>query len=297
METAHTNSIVRKLASSGMECYEEATYVFSNWLKDVAHIQMSPKVTLADMRSVNQGRCLLATQDIQKEEILFEIPRTTILNVSTSELMKRYPEMEPRLLNELGQWEGLIICTLYEMKVLRENSHWWEYFQVLPSPDDINSLMYWTDEQLEGLKPSLIIQRIGKLEAKVMYQNILRYVEDFGEKFSGELGEITWDDFVYVASIIMSYSFDVEVAHSQVHSLIEEDSDNMSIDVSKYMKSMIPLADTLNADSRRCNANLIYDVKSLKMCALKSIAAGEQIYNIYGEHPNSELLRRYGYVE
>lgn len=282
-----------------MEGYEEATYVFSNWLKDVANIRMSPKVTLADMRSVNQGRCLLATQNIEKKEILFEIPRSTILNVSTSQLIKMYPQMKRRLLNELGQWEGLIICTLYEMKVLRENSHWWEYFQVLPRPDDINSLMYWTDEQLEGLKPSLIVERIGKLEAKIMYQNILRYVEEFGEIFSDELGEITWADFVYVASIIMSYSFDVEVADSQKHSLIGEDSDDSSTDISndRYMKSMIPLADTLNADSRRCNANLIYDIKSLKMCALKPIAAGEQIYNIYGDHPNSELLRRYGYVE
>lgn len=32
-------------------------------------------------------------------------------------------------------------------------------------------------------------------------------------------------------------------------------------------------------------------------CAVKDIKAGEQIYNIYGNHPNAEILRRYGYVE
>ena len=32
------------------------------------------------------------------------------------------------------------------------------------------------------------------------------------------------------------------------------------------------------------------------MTALREIKAGEEILNYYGPHPNSELLRRYGYV-
>lgn len=32
------------------------------------------------------------------------------------------------------------------------------------------------------------------------------------------------------------------------------------------------------------------------MTALRTIKAGEEIFNYYGPHPNSELLRRYGYV-
>lgn len=32
------------------------------------------------------------------------------------------------------------------------------------------------------------------------------------------------------------------------------------------------------------------------MIALRTIKAGEEILNYYGPHPNSELLRRYGYV-
>lgn len=33
------------------------------------------------------------------------------------------------------------------------------------------------------------------------------------------------------------------------------------------------------------------------MDAIKDIKAGEQIWNTYGDPPNSELLRRYGYVD
>lgn len=35
---------------------------------------------------------------------------------------------------------------------------------------------------------------------------------------------------------------------------------------------------------------------SLTVTALRSIKAGEEVLNYYGPHPNSELLRRYGYV-
>jgi hypothetical protein len=34
----------------------------------------------------------------------------------------------------------------------------------------------------------------------------------------------------------------------------------------------------------------------LSVTALRPIKAGEEILNYYGPHPNSELLRRYGYV-
>ncbi len=34
----------------------------------------------------------------------------------------------------------------------------------------------------------------------------------------------------------------------------------------------------------------------LTVTALRPIKAGEEILNYYGPHPNSELLRRYGYV-
>ncbi|QLL30824.1 hypothetical protein HG536_0A06390 [Torulaspora globosa] len=276
-----------------MDGYGQATDAFGLWLKEVAQVRMSAKIAIADLRHANQGRCVIARQAIDRQEVLFEIPRSAIFNVSTSRLACRFPELKSRLLNEIGHWEGLVVCMLYEMKVVREGSVWWAYFQVLPRPDEINSLMYWSDEQLKGLKPSLIVQRVGVEEARQMYQRVVNYIKEFGPSVSDELGSVSWSDFVYVASVIMSHSFDVQVVDAKDQDT--EGTTNIASD--GYMKSMIPLADTLNADTRKCNANLIYDVKSLKMCATKRISAGEQLYNIYGDHPNAELLRRYGYVE
>lgn len=43
-------------------------------------------------------------------------------------------------------------------------------------------------------------------------------------------------------------------------------------------------------------AHVNHGDSSLTVMSLRPIKAGEEILNYYGPHPNSELLRRYGYV-
>jgi len=59
---------------------------------------------------------------------------------------------------------------------------------------------------------------------------------------------------------------------------------------------MIPLADLLNANADLNNARLVCDNEDLEMRTIKPIAKGEEIFNDYGQLPQSDLLRRYGYV-
>ncbi|WAR52088.1 hypothetical protein PtB15_1B527 [Puccinia triticina] len=61
--------------------------------------------------------------------------------------------------------------------------------------------------------------------------------------------------------------------------------------------AMVPLADLLNAKTGSENAKLFYETDCLKMKATRNIKKGEQIYNTYGNPPNSDLLRRYGHVD
>ncbi|KAA1105934.1 hypothetical protein PGT21_024461 [Puccinia graminis f. sp. tritici] len=61
--------------------------------------------------------------------------------------------------------------------------------------------------------------------------------------------------------------------------------------------AMLPLADLLNAKTGSENARLFYETDCLKMKATRNIKKGEQIYNTYGDPPNSDLLRRYGHVD
>jgi SET domain-containing protein 6 len=149
--------------------------------------------------------------------------------------------------------------------------------------------MYWEDDEIESLNPSLVVSRIGKQQAEETFHRLIPdALIDLG---IGNL-QISLDQFHQVASTILSYSFDVERPDFN-----EEEEDDEIVKSDGYFKSMIALADTLNSDSSLCNANLFYETEFLIMKSIKTIEKGEQIYNIYGEHPNSELLRRYGYVE
>lgn len=91
--------------------------------------------------------------------------------------------------------------------------------------------------------------------------------------------------------------------HDTTHETIEVgddfdlDSDSDPDDDEFPVKAMVPLADTLNAHSKLHNAHLVHEGACLVMRATAPIPQGAQVYNTYGDFPNGDLLRRYGYVE
>ncbi|CUS24794.1 LAQU0S19e01772g1_1 [Lachancea quebecensis] len=282
--------------------FDIQTNNFFQWASKDAKLWISDKVKLVGTRDGDQGRYMVASQDISKGEKLFEVPRGSALNVATFSLSTRDKKVYNKLTTEVGHWEGLIIAILYEFKVMNRNSQWWPYFEVLPEPARLNSLMYWTDEELEHLKPSGVCERVDREGAEEMYARVTKYIEDLEIT---ELANITWDEFMHVASIIMAYSFDMERPdYEDSDEEIEEEDEEEDEEGGKntvwkdgYFKSMVPMADMLNSDTQKCNANLTYSSEALIMVAVADIPNGEQIYNNYGDYSNSELLRRYGYVE
>ncbi|KAF7322034.1 Ribosomal lysine N-methyltransferase 4 [Mycena kentingensis (nom. inval.)] len=77
----------------------------------------------------------------------------------------------------------------------------------------------------------------------------------------------------------------------------DTDSDSDSDDFIDVLVTMVPLADMLNARYESENAKLFYEKDALGMMSTREIKKGEQIYNTYGDPPNSDLLRRYGHVD
>lgn len=312
-----------------MTSFADRTDNFSKWLVD-QKVTLSPKVALKDLRDQNQGRGLVAVEDIGVDEVLFTIPRTACINVDNCTLVKDKPELKDKLMT-LNHWDSLIIVLLYEIKVVKQ-SNWIPYFNILPINDEENyvfdQLMFWSDVELESLNPSLITERIGKDLAAGMYKKLHPKitVEEFGLT---SVADFSLEEYNKIASLIMSYSFDMErlefLAKNKRKNEEEEDDDEyeeVDIEDSKnhaseptqeriptddeteknilndgFFKTMIPLADSLNADTTRHNASLMYVEKDLVMKSIKPIKKGYQVYNTYSDHPNSEILRRYGYVE
>lgn len=264
--------------------YTAVTHDFEHWLLN-SGVQVSPKIKIEDLRHLSQGRGLIATQDIEEDEVLFSIPRNVLLNIETGTLSGINNNRE-KLLTKYDHWEGLILTILYELS-LGEQSKWTPYFKILP--EEFHSLMFWNEEELNMLNPSLVLKRVGKDKAEETFNKLIPNA--LIDLDIGHLN-ISLDLFHRVASTILSYSFDVERPDFN-----EDLEDDEQVQYDGYYKSMVALADLLNADTNLANANLFYETDVLVMKSVKKILKNDQIYNTYGDHPNSELLRRYGYVE
>ncbi|CAN9376902.1 unnamed protein product [Alternaria sp. RS040] len=282
-----------------MADFDGASQNFLTWLNQ-SGVEISPKIRLEDLRNKDAGRGVVATQNIAEHELLFRIPRASILSVENSILGTEIPASTFAL---LGPWLSLILVMLYEYHN-GSASNWAPYFAVLPT--DFNTLMFWSDDELAELQASAVVNKIGKEGAdEVFTEQLLPVIEEFAEIiFSGderakdkakEMRSPQNLELMHkMGSLIMAYAFDVEPATPSKEvddeGFAEEEED------AALPKGMVPLADMLNADADRCNARLFYEKDCLEMKALSPITAGDEIFNDYGSLPRSDLLRRYGYV-
>ncbi|KAF5524110.1 Ribosomal lysine N-methyltransferase 4 [Colletotrichum aenigma] len=245
----------------------------------------------------------VATKGIPTETTLFTIPRRSIINVETSELPKKIPQVftgndgdDEDMENEpLDSWGSLILVMIYEF-LQGAASPWKPYFEVLPEKFD--TPMFWESSDLEHLKGSAVLSKIGKDEADEMFRSrILSVIAAnpavFYPEGSSPLGEVELLQLAHrMGSIIMAYAFDLDNEEEPEQ---EEGDEWIEDRDGKTMLGMVPMADILNADAE-FNAHVNHGDDELTVTALRPIPAGEEILNYYGPHPNSELLRRYGYV-
>ncbi|KAF2659072.1 SET domain-containing protein [Lophiostoma macrostomum CBS 122681] len=282
-----------------MADFEEASQRFQGWLSR-SGADISNKIELRDLRAVNAGRGVVAAQDVDEDEILFRIPRSSVLCVENSILSKEIPKAT---FDTLGPWLSLILVMLYEYEN-KSASNWAPYFNVLPM--EFNTLMFWDANELEELQASAVRTKIGKESADENFKKeLVPVIKEFAEVFFSGDGhararaeEMSSPENLLLmhkmGSLIMAYAFDVEPGN--VHKDVDEDGYASEDEDDALPKGMVPMADMLNADADRNNARLFYEEDSLTMKALKPIKAGEEIFNDYGPLPRSDLLRRYGYI-
>lgn len=236
----------------------------------------------------------MAIQDIAEDEDLFSVSRTEILSVENSDF-GRHEAGRNILLDEEDQWLSLILVMIYEF-LRGEASPWKSYFDVLPT--DFNTLMFWSEDELDQLQASAVRDKIGKQAANTMFlENVVAPIRRNRQLFPAA-SSFSDEDMLYLAhhmgSTIMAYAFDIEKDPSQQQ--VDEDGYASEEEEELLPKGMIPMADMLNADAERSNARLFYGKSVVTMKALRHIRAGEEILNDYGPLPRADLLRRYGYI-
>ncbi|KAG4429649.1 hypothetical protein IFR05_014870 [Cadophora sp. M221] len=263
--------------------FDSKTNTFMEWLSNIG-VVLNPKVALVDLRSAGRGRGVVAQADIEEDEVLFSIPRSAVLNTTTA-LCPSDVSIAPAIL-EMPSWLALTAIILAEGQ--RPDSTWAPYLALLPR--ELDSLVFWSEAELKELQASTVVHKIGRTAAEDMFTQHIAPLK---------LGNGNVEMCHRVASIIMAYAFDIpEKAGQDGLETTEEGDDLVSDDGEdeKTILSMIPLADMLNADATRNNARLCCDNEDLEMRSIQPISKGDEIFNDYGQLPQSDLLRRYGYI-
>lgn len=293
---------------------------FLGWF-DVSGGKLDPRCHLTSIEGM--GRGMLAEADIKEGEVLFVIPRKSLLNLQTTGLTdvirniggKQAMKSWSKLQNE--GWVPLIVAMLWEdyhssMPLDRLQGSletWGPYFDLMPKV--FFTPMFWPQEDLDHLKGTSIEDKLGKEDAEATYyEKVLPFVQSFPKVFGGvennarEIRDyFSLERYHMMASRILSRSFHVKrqlnVAGRATHHNNDKKEDEEDEEEHEDVRdiSMVPMADMLNARSNSDNARLFYYKRIIKMRATKDISAGEQIFNTYADPPNSDLLRRYGHVD
>ncbi|KAI0508922.1 SET domain-containing protein [Xylaria bambusicola] len=291
--------------------FEGKSASFLDWFKAWPGASFHEDIEIRDLRNSGRGRGIVAKADIPEDTVLFTIPRAAIINTQTSELAKKLPvAFAPTVTDDTDNeadddggengppdnWVSLILVMIYEY-LQGDNSRWKRYFDVLPT--DFDTLMWWSDAELDWLQASSIVHKIGKDDAESMFRaRILPIVEKNADVFYPNGAQKLSEDALIslahrIGSTIMAYAFDLENDDDGADQ--EEEDEWVEDREGKILMGMVPMADILNADAE-FNAHVNHEEDSLTVTAIRPIAAGQEILNYYGPLGNGELLRRYGYT-
>lgn len=247
-----------------------AETAFFSWLRS-SGASIAESVGLASFDAEGMGRGAVALQDIpvssidhyshprlltassaQADTLLFSLPRSILLNISNSALPSLLPDGEfASLVSDAGGWTPLILCMMYESLRPAGTSPWSTYFDLLPPPGAFDSLMFWSDDELNELKGSLVLSKIGRDEAEEEYRDkLLPFVEKH-ESVLGSKDGYTLERFHWCGSLILSRSFHVDVKDNGEEAEGEESEDEEEDEERENVEdvAMVPLADLLNAKS------------------------------------------------
>ncbi|KAL6703072.1 Ribosomal lysine N-methyltransferase 4 [Coniothyrium glycines] len=283
--------------------FQATTERFLAWFKSVGGEFRDDLLEIQDLRSRDAGRGIIARKNVPEDTTLFTIPRSAIINIETSELSRKLPNVFDRAEDNenedeepLDSWSSLILVMLYEY-LQGEASRWKPYIDVLPTSFD--TPIFWSEEELKELEGTILTaEKIGKQESDEMIRSrIIPLVQHNAAIFYANATiRLSEDDLLALAhqigSTIMSYAFDLDNGNEQSDD--EEDGWVEDRD-GQTMLGMVPMADILNANAE-FNAHVNHG-DNLEVNSLGSgTTAGTEILNYYGPLPSSELLRRYGYT-
>ncbi|OQV17500.1 putative N-lysine methyltransferase setd6 [Hypsibius exemplaris] len=283
---------------------------FVRWCVDLRPAFTISKKVYMGIRGSAANYGMIAVEDIEPGEEIFRIPIERTLSwenlIHTNKLR---PEIEKMAV--ASRWTPIILAIMLEDGV--ENSRWSEYLRLFLRSNELSIPLLWEQDALINMQGLNIAQRVAKDRAQIasdfknwVFPVLMRELQLNESSF-----DILLNEAYRVAAFVMSYSFtrpqpdDDEKANDEnaAEDADESDGDEEATTAGNALAEvplMIPIADILNASVHKNNAKLHWnedDGKFLSMLCTKPIAAGEEVFNTYGEISSEEMLYLYGYAE
>jgi hypothetical protein len=182
---------------------------------------------------------------------------------------------------------------LCQQALERENGFWWPYIQSLPTVEELNTPLFWTEDERTWLNGTNLEKGITDRE------NLWKGEWERGRALLGDMGlEIDWKLYLWAATIFSSRSF---ISSLLPLDIISDENEKQR----KYWEErlaregpfpvLFPVVDLANHSPTARVAWRSGD-SVLSICADEHIPEGGQIFNNYGVKSNSELLLGYGFM-
>lgn len=226
---------------------------------------LSPSVALRDYAAEGAGRGMAATAAIAKGEVLFRIPRRLLLSAKTTAHRGAVLQHASK-----AGWSRIMWSVVLE-RLAGADSFWQPYLDIVPPACSLP--IGWSAADRAFLAGTGVPERIGE-PAEDFRRGFLRVARRMPA--SAALPEDALRELYFGAGALVS-----------AYSFTEEDG----------TITMVPMADMLNHRTGHNNARLFFEADELHMVAVRAVAAGEQLFNTYGDLGNTELLFRYGYLD
>lgn len=187
-----------------------------------------------------------------------------VLSVENSAFKQEHPNLLSSLTED--PWLSLILVMIYEYGC-GEFSKWKPYFDILPSSFD--TLVYWSDTELEELQASAVVKKIGLKESDLTFEEKLWPIIDSNSELFGYENVVSGEEDLKkkvllqlahrMGSLIMAYAFDIESSQEKTP---DEDGYATEDEDEDLPKGMVPLADILNADADKNNVSGSFPLNS-----------------------------------
>ncbi|KAM7492111.1 hypothetical protein LguiA_035032 [Lonicera macranthoides] len=245
-------------------CLDEDCNDFLPWLRQKAGgAEIS---TMLYIGKSTHGRGLFASKSIEFGDCMLKIPFS--VQLSPDNLL---PDIKSLLGDEVGNVAKLAIVILFEQK-LDKDSEWAPYISRLPKTGEMNSTIFWTDDELEMIQKSSLYQETIKKKEQIekdflAIKPVLCHFPDFFE-------DVDLEDFKHAYGVVGSRAWG-----------------------STRGRSMIPFADFLNHDGTSETCLLHDEGKQIsEVIADYSYAPGDQVLIRYGKFSNATLLLGFGFT-